>query len=326
MLVVNIILIVLLLGQTVWCYYRKIGIYRGIDQAEELLAVVMEQSGGGNIADAQWQQWKRTCEKYDNQGAIGRLYGRIWEVAQIYRERESGHGKEQAYLKDLMQDISHQLKTPLAALSVFVDIFAGQLEKKQGKEQELVEQARRQIERMRWLVTGMLKLAQIESGVLQYEYEECLLRDILERCISSLRVQWEAKGIQVHMKENAEESITLRQDPGWMQEAYQNILKNAIEYSPMNSVIDIKMEQTSLGVIVSVQDQGEGIPEQELPKIFNRFYRIHRNTQKEDGVGIGLALAKSIIEAQGGILTVYSQTGEASYTRFVATFLRKLDL
>ena len=114
----------------------------------------------------------------------------------------------------------------------------------------------------------------------------------------------------------------MRQDAGWMQEAYQNIIKNAIEYAPENSTIDITIEQTSLAVMITIEDHGEGIPEQELPKIFNRFYRVRKMGQNDDGVGIGLALAKSIIEAQGGILTVYSQTGQASYTRFVITFLK----
>lgn len=324
MQIMTIILFVLMIGQAVWYQYSKSRIYVQIDRAEELLMKMVEQGGGYQTTEDQWQLWKQECERHYNQGALGRLYGRIWEVSQIYRDREIKHGQEHTYLQELMQDISHQMKTPLAALSVFFDVFSGQLKPGQAREREMAEQARWQIGRMRWLVQGMLKLAQVESGVLRYDFQEWEVRDVIDRSIDALRVKWESKGLEIQTQENDSEPIFLRQDAGWMQEAYQNILKNAIEYAPENSTITISIEQTSLAVIISIEDRGAGIEEQDLPKIFNRFYRVRKSGQSDDGVGIGLALAKSIIEAQGGVLTVRSQTGQASYTQFVATFLKKM--
>ncbi len=324
MQIMSIILLVLIIGQAIWHQYSKSRYDEQIDQAEELLRQMVEQAGKHEVAEEQWQQWKIECEKHYHQGALGRLYGRIWEVAQIDREREHKHGQEYAYLQELMQDISHQMKTPLAALSVFFDVFSGQLKQEQSREREMAEQAKRQIGRMRWLVQGMLKLAQVESGVLRYDFQNQEVRDVIDRSIDALQTKREEKSLCIQVKENGTEQIVLKQDAGWMQEAYQNILKNAMEYAPAGSTITVSIEQTSLAVIISIEDRGEGIPETELPKIFNRFYRVRKSGQNDEGVGIGLALAKSIIEAQGGILTVYSQTGQESYTRFVMTFLKKL--
>lgn len=323
MYIVIISLSVLLLGQTIRHMVSKRRLLQQIDQAEELLTAVIERSAGRNATQEEWQNWKELCERYYTQDSIGRLYGRIWEITQIYRERERGNRREQNYLKELMHDISHQIKTPLAALTVFIDIFTKHLDEQNQKELELAESAKWQIERMRWLVNGMLKLAQVESGVLQYEYQELPLRETIERCINALQTKWKEKNLQIVVEENVEHEIILKQDINWLQEAYQNLLKNSIEYAPEGSKIHILIEETSLAITVSIQDQGEGIPEQEIPKIFNRFYRVRKNGQKTDGVGIGLALSKSIIEAQGGILTAYSRTGEASYTKFVSTFLTK---
>lgn len=319
-----IILSVLVMGQIIWWQYRKSQINAQIDQAEELLMQMIEQIGRHEVEEKKWQQWRQECERHYNQGALGRLYGRIWEITQVYRDREIKHGQERTYLKELMQDISHQMKTPLASLSVFFELFSNQLKPEQVRENEMAEQAQQQIHRMRWLVQGMLKLAQVESGILRYDFQERPVREVIERSIHALRVKWEDKGIQIQVRENGTQPICLWQDVEWMQEAYQNLLKNAIEYAPENSTVTVSMEQTSLAVMISIEDQGEGIAEQELPKIFNRFYRVRKPGQNRDGVGIGLALAKSIIEAQGGVITVYSHTEQASFTRFVVTFLRKM--
>lgn len=299
---------------------RRMG---AVAQAEEMLADILECSSDEKEREEQWNYWKKIYSEKQSEGVIGRLYARIWETAQILSSGKNKDQAEQMYLKDLMSDISHQMKTPLSSLQVFIDIFSEEF-KKEGRFEELVHMAGQQIERMRWLVTGLLKLAQIESGAYEFELKEQSLTETIRKSVDALKIKLSQKHIKIKLLEDVikEGDIRICHDTDWMQEAYTNLLKNAITYAPADSDIFIRIEETPIAVTVSVEDRGEGIPQGELPKIFNRFYRVHKTGQTEEGVGIGLALAKSIVEANGGIITVYSQQGEESYTRFVTTFLK----
>lgn len=345
-----VFLCVLFVVQILWGTTGFRYVYRQIDRGVDLLTEIIGDSKKDR-ASVKWEQWRSRCAAQYGQGAIGRLYEQVWETAQIVREREQDRRKEQKYLRDLMSDISHQMKTPLSSLQVFVDVFSKEISQNMGKDakavavkdrgqnaqadtagqtdtvrqkhtlEEMVVQANRQIERMRWLITGMLKLAQVESGVLQME---CKLQPVfftLEKSVDALRVSLAKKQQRVELSGDRE--ILLEHDAGWLQEALVNVLKNAGEYAPEQGVIRADIQQTALAVVITIEDSGPGIGREELPKIFNRFYRV-RTRGHGDGVGIGLALAKSIIEAQGGTITAFSQTGEASYTRFVLTFLKSL--
>lgn len=314
--------------QSFWGLWGFHCIYKQIDRGEELLAEIIGEHNETTKISPKWEQWKEQCEKAYNCGAIGRLYGEIWETAQIIHKNATEQKQEQKYLKDMMSDISHQIKTPLASLQLFVDIFEKEISnshvtKHQTSKhsiEDLTDQAKLQIKRIRWLVTGILKLAQIESGSLLMDYQISPVILTLENSIAALHIKLMEKNQQVKLFGDRE--ILLKQDVNWLQEAFLNILKNASEYAPENSNICVSMEQTSMAIVIAIEDKGPGIPEKELPKIFNRFYRIP-SKEHTDGVGIGLALAKSIIERQGGLVSVFSQTGQASYTKFVITFLTK---
>ena len=306
-------------------------LYKKVDDGQALLSEIIAANQTTETKKEQWERWKKQCNARYRQGAIGRLYEEIWEVAQIVREREEAQKKEQQYLKDMMSDISHQLKTPLAALQVFLDIFKKNLHKNAAPQpasvshrhsmEDLTEQAQFQVERMRWLVTGLLKLAQIESGALPFTYNETSLLNTLKHSIHAINLRLQEKEQRISLQ--GDTKICIPHDRDWLSEAFLNILKNATEYAPDNSTIDISITETSMACIIAITDRGPGIAEEELPKIFNRFYRAASN-RKNDSVGIGLALSKSIIERQGGHIRVQSQTGEASFTRFEIVFLTKL--
>lgn len=295
------------------CQMRKV--YHRIDRGEDILAEIVGESRRESTSK-QWDQWEERLSARLETGSIGRLYERIWEAAQIFRDREAQQKKEQAYLRDLMNDVSHQMKTPLAALQVFMDIFEKEL---QGRERlsDMTVQAQEQIERMRWLVTGMLKLAQVESGTLRWDRRRHPILPVLQKSADAVQVLIGQKGLEIDWEVDSEANGVF--DADWLQEAFVNILKNACEYSPCSGKIRIQVERIATAVMVSVTDYGQGIQQEEIPKIFNRFYRVRGGSR--DGVGIGLALAKSIIEAQGGVITVYSRTGEGSYTQFVVILL-----
>lgn len=305
--------------QAVWASIWVRRVFGRFDEAGDVLAEIVGESGRES-GDARWQTWQKRCEEHYYPGTLGRLYGQIWEAAQIFREREQDRKREKKYLRALMDDISHQIKTPLASLRVFVDIFCREIAKSSPSAElmELAAQAEQQMERMSWLVMGMLKLAQVESGMLQFEKKEAPLLYTIEKSVDALRVMLQEKDI--HVRISGKRRTLLKHDADWLQEAFVNLVKNAAQYAPDHSDIQIIIEETALARVISVEDKGPGIGQEDLPKIFNRFYRVRRKGGR-DGAGIGLSLAKSIIEAQGGTITVFSQTGSASYTRFVVTFL-----
>ncbi len=296
-------------------YHR---LHRKIDEGEQLLLEAIEANYKNNWEQENWKIWQKRYEKRRNDGALGRLYHRIWEVSQIVFSRESERKKEALYQKNMLTDISHQLKTPLASLQVFFDIF----EKKEtdAKIKEMIEQCNLQLDRMKWLVMGILKIAQIESGCMEYHMKEVSVYTTIMQCVESLQYKLSEKDIEISWSGNRE--ITFQCDVPWMQEAIVNVLKNAIDFAPEKSTIFIHAEQTSIATVFVIEDRGPGIAREHLPKIFNRFYRVP-TPNRGDSVGIGLALAKTIVESQGGLLNAQSERKEPSYTRFVFTFLTK---
>ena len=327
-----IFLCIIFMLQMLWGIWSIQSIYHKVDNAVDLLTKIIGESKK-TVASTRWGEWKKLCEEQYKQGTTGRLYEQIWETAQISWEREQDRIKEQLYLREMMNDISHQIKTPLSSLQIFIDIFSKKIneisenqtaiaEEKADALKEMANQANRQIERMRWLIMGMLKLAQVESGVLQWDNKLQPVCFTLEKSIDALHMAFAQKDQKVEICGDRE--VLLLHDGDWMQEALVNLLKNASEYAPNGGIIRISIEQTALALVIAIEDHGPGIPADKLPKIFNRFYSV-RGSKNSDGVGIGLALVKSIVEAQGGTITAFSQTGEASYTRFVLTFLSPLE-
>ncbi|MCR5250298.1 MAG: HAMP domain-containing histidine kinase [Lachnospiraceae bacterium] len=256
---------------------------------------------------------------------FARICDRIRELGEILADKEAQNARDKKWLKDLMSDISHQMKTPLAALELYIDIFRKEMRGKDPEVEKLALQAGSAMERIRWLVTGMLKLAQLESGTYVMEKRLLPVRDTLEKSIHALEGMYREKGLKIEIDCPGEE-ILLLQEPDWLQEAFQNILKNAITYADPGTAITIEIRDTTMSLMISIRDRGEGIPAEELPRIFNRFYRAKRqNGKRGDGVGIGLALARQIVEAHDGSLTAESSCGEDSSTTMIMTFLREVE-
>jgi hypothetical protein len=184
------------------------------------------------------------------------------------------------------------------------------------KKQQILQEAQNQLSRMEWMVLSMLKLARIEAGAIQFENREIPLLPILTEAADSVRAlaQKKQQTIQIDCAEDAVISC----DGGWLTEAVINLLKNASDYSGEGSTIRVELETTRVYHRIYVKDEGPGIPEEEIPHIFKRFYRIHQEVNP-NSVGIGLSLTKSIVEGMGGSIHVKSEVGK--YTWFVITFV-----
>ncbi|MNJ58549.1 Alkaline phosphatase synthesis sensor protein PhoR [compost metagenome] len=162
---------------------------------------------------------------------------------------------------------------------------------------------------MEWLIVSLLKLARVEAGAIVFRHEPINLKQVVLHATHSLHLLAEQNKQRIVIE--GSDQLYLQGDGDWLTEAFINLIKNALEHTPSEGDINIKLEESSLFYTVVITDYGEGIAVDELPHIFKRFYRGKSST-KPQSVGIGLALAKSIIEEHSGIISVVSQIGEGT--------------
>jgi signal transduction histidine kinase len=224
-------------------------------------------------------------------------------TAHIEKER---HNK--IFLKDTISDISHQLKTPLAALQMYNEIIANE---KTGNEvvEGFTEKSQRELERMETLIQSLLKLARLDAGTITLDKKILPLHDFLNQCVAAFATRAQMEGKTIVLQCNAQVALCL--DAMWMREAVGNIIKNALDHTKSNDQIEIICEESAVDTEIVIRDNGMGIHPEDIHHIFKRFYRS-RFSKDQQGVGIGLPLAKAIIEKHGGVLTVESSLGEGS--------------
>lgn len=292
-----------------------------IREAAEQAAV---RNKSERIRDSEWSLYDEMPEQF-SEGEIGKLAKTISDIIQMLQEAESKEHQEKEFLQDVISDISHQIKTPVASLTVFNDLLLQDLQQTGmtlEKKREILEQSELQLERIKWLVQAMLQLARIEAQSVIFEKEEISAINLLKSCVDVLRMRAESKS-QTLLVTGDEANIEV--DSEWFKEALVNIIKNAIDYAPENSEICINVRKTPIAVEISVLDHGCGISEEDRLNIFQRFYRVSGSTVNPNSVGIGLALSKSIIEGCGGRIRVESRTKEEctqdqkSYTKMIIT-------
>jgi len=226
--------------------------------------------------------------------------------------------KDKDYLKNLLSDISHQLKTPLAALRMYNEILIGKPDLDKDKREEFLQRSKNQIDRTDWLIQGLLKMARIEAGAVEMNRRNCYIVDTIEQAVAPFLESVNQKGVTLIIKIPSE--IQIAHDSDWVAEAIGNIVKNALEHTPEGGKISVEAEETPLSVAIKISDNGEGMATSEIPHVFERFYRKSA-VANTGNVGIGLSLAKEIIEKNGGEIFVKSAPGYGSV--FTVTFLKK---
>lgn len=242
------------------------------------------------------------------------LFHRINELAAILSAQAEHEKQTREFLQDMISDVSHQLKTPLAALKMYDEIMA-----QEGTDRETIhafsQKSLREIRRVEDVVYMLLKIARLDAGTVRMEKAEenmeMLLKDVTER-FEMLAAQ-EAKEIVL----SGSSDVSLYCDALWMSEALGNVVKNALEHTGRGGKVVISWERTPLLTNIVVEDNGTGIHQEDIHNIFKRFYRSHIS-QDTHGIGLGLPLAKSIVEAHQGTISVTSKVGQGS--RFVLSF------
>ena len=229
------------------------------------------------------------------------LNGSARSLRGVQRQRES--------IQRLLSDISHQTKTPLANLKLYSSLLMEEeLTPRQREQAQVIFQ---QSEKLSFLIETLVKLSRLETDVLAVTPKSQPLSPLLERAVSQAKAAAEQKGIalQLHLQQQAE--MKALYDLRWTAEALGNLLDNAVKYTPPGGCIQVSATQYELFCRIDVHDNGIGIAEEEQAQIFGRFYR-GRQVREQEGLGIGLYLAREIAQKQGGYLKLSSRPGQGS--------------
>ena len=241
-------------------------------------------------------------------GELSRLRNELYKTTVILREAAENSEEEKEKLSIAIADISHQLKTPLTSIRIMLDNISDNPDMLQEIREDFIQDISKQVEHMSSLVISLLKTAKFDAGTIKMENEEIDAKKLIDSVINNLAILIEIKEIEVITK--IDEKAIFIADYKWQQEALTNILKNAIEHSQPKSNIYIIVENTSIFLKIKIKDEGQGIEQKDLKHIFERFYRA--KNCNEDSIGIGLSLAKTIIEQNNGYIKATSEVGKGT--------------
>ena len=251
----------------------------------------------------------------DDEGELNRLFHEVNSLVTILNAHAENESHAKLFLKDTISNISHQLKTPLAALNIYNGILQTEAEAYPDI-REFTVLSEQELDRMETLVQNLLKLAKWDAGTIVLEKTEEMLSEVME-CIER-HFTYQAQQQKKNLLFSGDDTVKLLCDRGWFLEAVSNLVKNALDHTKSGDTIQILWKSFGSIVRVTVQDSGSGIAPEDLPHIFKRFYRS-RFSQDTQGVGLGLPLAKAIVEAHNGTIEVDS--APESGTRFTINFL-----
>ena len=249
-------------------------------------------------------QPKQTVEEESLFYKINYRLGRLYEVMQ---ENKNSIAKERADLQELISDISHQVKTPIANLKMINNTLLENEVPPQKQKEFLTAQAS-QLDKLDFLMQAMIKTSRLETGVISLEQKQQPVYDTLAAALGGILLNAEKKQIDVQVE--CPEHLDARHDRKWTSEALFNILDNAVKYSRSGGIIELKIQKNEMCTKIVVKDNGLGIAKGEEHKIFQRFYRGKKVTTQK-GYGIGLYLARKIVSLHGGFIIAKSRYPES---------------
>lgn len=251
----------------------------------------------------------------NEEGAVFLLFTSIEQLATMLQSKNETEQRAKVFLKNTISDISHQLKTPLAALAMYQEIIEGEPENADAVKRFSAKMGI-SLRRMEQLLRSMLKITRLDAGAIAFEKDSYPAAEVIARSINELTARAASEGKQILV--NGDEKQMLVCDLEWTGEAIGNIVKNALDHTKPGGLIRISWEHTPAMQRISISDDGEGIAPEDIHHIFKRFYRS-ANSLDIQGIGLGLPFAKSIIEGQGGMIAVQSEPGVG--TVFTLSFL-----
>lgn len=297
--------VVLLLGITLtifafaWLLGMTVLFSKTLSLFTDGLCEMLDKMISGNI---------EICNDYDKETLFSRINHRLSRLYEIMQENRYKVDKERQELQSLISDISHQVKTPVSNLKMVSDTLLTRTVT-EAESIEFLQGISKQTEKLEFLFQALVKTSRLETGVIRLEKKEGLLFDTLAQAMSGIVYSAEQKRINVMV--NCPDNLWLLHDSKWTAEALFNLLDNAVKYTSENGNISVHVEQWEMYVKVDVTDTGKGIAEKNHATIFRRFFR-EEEVHDEQGIGIGLYLAREIITRQGGYIKVISEIGKGS--------------
>ncbi len=283
----------------VWLFLLTLFFAKRLSQFTSGLCQIMDRmiSGGEEPARAE-----------DRETIFARISYRLSRLYGILQENRRKVDEERRELQELVSDISHQVKTPVANLKMVTDTLLAKPVTEQER-RDFLQGIRSQTDKLEFLVQSMGKASRLETGAITLEKKDVPLLDTLAQAMSGIVYGAEQKGISVEVQ--CPDDLRVFHDSKWTAEALFNLLDNAVKYTPAGGKISVSVEQWEMYVKLDVTDTGRGIPESRQAAIFRRFYR-EEEVHDQPGVGIGLYLAREIVTRQGGYIKVTSEVGRGS--------------
>lgn len=251
----------------------------------------------------------------DEEGELNKLFHKINSLASTLNAHAENELKSKEFLKNTISDISHQLKTPLTALNIYNGILQDESENLPAI-QEFAQLSEQELDRIETLVQNLLKITKLDAGTIVIDKKMENISEIMESVKRHFSFRAEKEGKKITL--SGIRNLDLLCDRNWLTEAIDNIVKNALDHTEKGDCISIKWECFASVVQIIIKDNGSGIHPEDLYHIFKRFYRS-RYSKDTQGIGLGLPLAKAIVEAHNGTIEVNSELGRG--TSFIINFL-----
>lgn len=250
----------------------------------------------------------------NREGELSILKNEVYKTTVFLKEQAENSLQDKTNLKDSISNISHQLKTPLTSISILLDNIIENPDMDTATRNEFIKDIRREIININFLVQALLKLSKFDANAVEFINKEVNIKQMLESAVKNIMPLCDLKKVEIKLIGDDRDKLVC--DEKWQIEAISNILKNSVEYSNAGDTIYVKFKENNLYTQIDIKDSGKGIDKEDLPHIFDRFYK-GKNSSK-NSIGIGLALSKTIIEKSGGNISAESKLGEG--TRFVIRY------
>ena len=272
---------------------------RGLTAPLRALTDAARQLGGGNL---------RTRAPEDGDDEIGELGTQFNRMAAQLQDSFATLESERDALRTFIADMSHELRTPLTALRAFNDLLTQGAAEDEEVREEFLGESGKQIERMEWLAQNLLDLSKFDAGLAEVRTEALDLDTVIARGVGAARLAGDSKGIEV-LYHQPDPPIRARADPKRLEQALANVVLNAVKFTPAGGRVEVSACYEGQMAAIHVRDTGPGIRAEELPHIFERFYRGPSTATAAPGSGLGLPIVQSIMQAHGGDVEVQTELG-----------------